>query len=126
MSHSIYVKFDMTVLAFLVRLGQTRRHSLVADPAVWMTYGSYRSRKRSIWKRLRPWPRKPSTRPYPDDVLRERAFREERWWAGHPMTFRRFLFDAVKDEDLKFGLAVVGRGDRDRCDTDRCRCLESR
>lgn len=70
------------------------------DPEVWCTYGSYRSRKRSWWRRLKPW-RSPSTRPYSQRVLAQRSFREVRWWAGHPMTFRRFLFDQIDDADLR-------------------------
>ncbi len=71
-----------------------------ADPEVWITYGSYRSPKRKLRYRI-GLGRRRSTRPFPEEVVRQRTFRHWRWPRCHPMTFRRFLYDAIREEDLR-------------------------
>lgn len=71
-----------------------------ADPDVWVTYGSYRSKK-AKWRYRLGLGRRRAVRPYPDEIVRARTFRRWRWPGVHPKTFRRFLFDAIRDEDLR-------------------------
>ena len=71
------------------------------DPDTWLTYGSYRSRKPKLTSRLRFWRRRLSTKAFPREVLEQRLVRYHWWIGGHLMTFKRFLFDGIKDEDLR-------------------------
>jgi len=64
-----------------------------ADPNVWLTYGNYE-----------PYPvntGQVAASSYDIDVIQERNFRQSGNFFNHPITFRRFLFDEIRDEDLK-------------------------
>jgi glycosyltransferase involved in cell wall biosynthesis len=89
--------------------------ALYADPEVWFTYGSFATWKGSwLDRRGRAGPgsrrpgwrvplsrRPPGTSPYPEAALARGAIRPLGWRAGHPITFRRHLLDAVRPEDLR-------------------------
>jgi glycosyltransferase involved in cell wall biosynthesis len=67
----------------------------------WLTYGSYwrwRGRWYERWGLRR---KRGVARAYPREVLEARAFRTAPWRATHLRTFKRFLWDAVRDEDLR-------------------------
>jgi len=58
-----------------------------------LTYGNYA-----------PYPRNTGqvrAAAYPPDVIRSRTFRTAGNLFNHPLTFRRFLFDEIKREDLQ-------------------------
>lgn len=63
------------------------------NPDCWMTYGSYVPSP--------PDPDCPVVEPYPREVIDARAFREWSTLFNHPITFRRFLFDALDPADLQ-------------------------
>jgi len=79
-----------------------------ADPATWLTYGRHATFSRrgsraeqSFARGLRRWGRPGRTSSYPPEALQRRAIRSLGWRAGHPLAFRRFLADAVREEDLR-------------------------
>jgi glycosyltransferase involved in cell wall biosynthesis len=73
---------------------------LYADPRVWLSYGNA-ERLRRPWKdRLRRLPNK-LTYPYPAPVLEGRYFRYFPFLATHLRTYRKFLWDAVRNADLR-------------------------
>lgn len=74
--------------------------NIYKDPAVWMTYGNYEPFKRSLRARVLGRSRK-GTRRYPAAVEESGLFRYFPFYAGHLRTYRKFLFDAVRDEDLR-------------------------
>jgi glycosyltransferase involved in cell wall biosynthesis len=60
---------------------------------VWMTYGTYKEfPSRSVSHIYKA---------YPDDIIRENAFREYQWLASHLRTYRRELFLKIRDEDFR-------------------------
>jgi len=64
-----------------------------SDPDVWLTYGNYE-----------PHPVNTGQVPassYDSAIIRNRDFRKSGNFFNHPITFRRFLFDEIRDEDLK-------------------------
>jgi glycosyltransferase involved in cell wall biosynthesis len=72
-----------------------------ADPDVWMTYGSHRRWKNKLLHRIGWTKRRGIAEPYPPGVLRERSFRDHPFLASHLRTFKRFLFNAIHDGDLR-------------------------
>lgn len=64
-----------------------------ADPNVWLAYGSYRTEPDN--------PECHPAEPYPTEVVRARSFRSASNVFNHPLTFRRFLFDQVREEDVR-------------------------
>lgn len=64
-----------------------------ADPSVWITYGQF------LW-----WPAKAPgfCRPFPDDVCKKRLFRGYDWVSSHMRTFKAWLFNKIKKEDLLY------------------------
>ncbi len=79
-----------------------------ADPDVWLSYGSHAAffgRGRRAERRFagrRPLRRaRADTAPYPAEALASGAIRRLGWRAGHPLAFRRFLVDSVREEDLR-------------------------
>lgn len=75
---------DRGVLAFLGRV--------YADPEVWMTYNTprYVSGVPALWAER-----------IPDEIIAANAFREwGEWTSSHPHTFRRELFDHIREETL--------------------------
>ena len=78
--------------------------ALYADPEVWMSYGShqlsYPPRRRDRW--LRRTVRGKVYR-YPEVVAELGAYRYYDFIAAHLRSYRRFLWDALRDEDLRDG-----------------------
>lgn len=71
----------------------SRYQEVYADPNVWMTYGNYE-----------PYPEDTGQTPasaYPPHVIRKRDFRRAGNLFNHPITFRRFLFDEIREQDLQ-------------------------
>lgn len=62
-----------------------------ADPKVWLTYGQYKAH---------PGGALGMCRPFPSDVLLRRSFRSYQWLSSHPRTFKAWLFQRIKKEDL--------------------------
>jgi len=72
-----------------------------ADDGVWVTYGSHQRWKGSRRDRLGLRCKRGIARPYPPEVLDEGRVRAYPWCASHLRTFRRFLWDAIRPEDLR-------------------------
>ena len=63
----------------------------------WVTYGSFVYNTNIS----RPRPRRPKVlKSYPPQVIKDRNFRKVPWMWWHPKTFKFFLFDAIKEQDL--------------------------
>lgn len=71
-----------------------------ADPDCWLTYGNHELFRRSWKDRLRGR-RVLGTRRYPDVVSESGLWRYYPFYAGHLRTCRKFLWDAVRDADLR-------------------------
>lgn len=71
----------------------TRMAEVYSDPDVWMTYGNYQPYPYDTGQTL--------ASAYPPKVVRDRDFRKAGNRFNHPITFRRFLFDAIPEADLK-------------------------
>lgn len=73
------------------------------DPALWLSYGSHRLLRQRWRDRLRRRPNLGQARPIPDSVARLGLFRYQTgpWCASHLRTYRKFLWDHVRDEDLR-------------------------
>lgn len=78
-----------------------RLAEVYADPGVWLTWGSHQRWKDRLLHRIGWTRRRGIAAPYPEDVVRRRAYREHPFLASHLRTFRRFLHDALRDEDLR-------------------------
>lgn len=78
-----------------------RLAAVYADPDVWITYGSHQRWKNKLLHRLGWTVRRGIAAPYPEDVASRRAYRSHTFLASHLRTFKRFLFDAIRDEDLR-------------------------
>lgn len=64
-------------------------------PQIWLTYGNYQPHPNG-------WTTETPATEYPTLVRWEREFRSERTTRyNHPITFRRFLWDALDDADLQ-------------------------
>jgi glycosyltransferase involved in cell wall biosynthesis len=68
---------------------------------VWITYGSFQAWNGTWRDRLRRRPRRGFPRAYPPEVLDAPSVRAYPWQASHLRTFRRFLWDQVRAEDLR-------------------------
>jgi glycosyltransferase involved in cell wall biosynthesis len=73
---------------------------IYSDPKVWLTYGNYELLKRNWREVLRRKDRR-GTQRYPKAVEDSGLYRYHPFMAGHLRTYRKFLFDAVRDEDLR-------------------------
>lgn len=83
----------------------SRYKEVYSDSDVWMTYGNYA-----------PYPRDTGQTPasaYPENVIEKRGFRRHGNLFNHPITFRRFLFDAIPEDDLKNNKGEWFRGGYD-------------
>lgn len=78
-----------------------RVRDVYASPDVWLTYGSHQRWKNKLLHRLGWTVRRGIAAPYPEDVASRRAYRSHTFLASHLRTFKRFLFDAIRDEDLR-------------------------
>lgn len=74
-----------------------------ADPDLWLSYGSHKLLRRRLRDRLRGRPNRGQARPIPDSVARLGLFRYQTgpWCASHLRAYRKFLWDEVRDEDLR-------------------------
>lgn len=63
------------------------------DPEVWLTYGNFTSYPDNTGET-------PASQ-YPTDIIFDRDFRYESHFFDHPLTFRKFLWDGVTDEDMQ-------------------------
>lgn len=64
-----------------------------SNPSTWLAYGSYT-----------PWPPNPACHPaeaYPIDVLHARSFRSAQCLFNHPLSFKRFLWDALPHSEMQ-------------------------
>lgn len=66
---------------------------IYSNPDVWLTYGNYQPYPHDTGQTL--------ARPYPKTVIRDRMFRQAGSYFNHPLTFRKFLWDEITDEDLQ-------------------------
>lgn len=78
--------------------------ALYADPEVWMTYGSHQlSHAPRRWDRWRRRVVRGKVYRYPEVVSELAAYRYYDFIAAHLRSYRRFLWDALRDEDLRDG-----------------------
>lgn len=79
-----------------------RLAAVYADPAVWMTYGSHQlstpTRRQDRWLRRRV---RGKVYGYPAVVAELGAYRYYDFIAAHLRSYRRFLWEALRDEDLR-------------------------
>lgn len=80
-----------------------------ADPDVWLTYGSHRRWKNKLRHRLGLKKRLGIANAYPNAITEARFFRWHEFTASHLRTFRKFLWDAVDDADLRDDAGVYYR-----------------
>jgi len=66
---------------------------IYANPKIWLTYGNYMPFPKNTGQTL--------ASSYPPEVYRTRGYRQSGIHFNHPLTFRRFLFDEIKEDDLK-------------------------
>ena len=72
-----------------------------ADPDVWITWGSHQYWKDKILHRLGIRKARGNAFPYPDVIAENRLYRYHLFFATHLRTYKRFLYDAIRDEDLR-------------------------
>lgn len=63
------------------------------DPDAWLVYGSYTTEPDD--------PTCHPAEPYPPDVIEGAAYRQASCLFNHPLTFRRFLFTALDESDVR-------------------------
>lgn len=82
-------------------LDRLARH--YADPTLWLSYGSHKLLRRRLRDRLRGRPNRGQARPIPEAVARLGLYRYHTgpWCASHLRAYRKFLWDEVRDEDLR-------------------------
>ncbi len=80
-----------------------RLAALYADPDVWLSYGSHELFRRRWRDRIRLRPTRGQALPIPDSVARLGLFRYSNgpWRASHLRSYRKFLWDEVRDADLR-------------------------
>lgn len=78
---------------FLPQRALSRIIDVYTDPEVWLTYGNYQPHPRNTGQTL--------AYAYPSEVIRARSFRTASACFNHPLTFRKFLWDEITDEDLQ-------------------------
>lgn len=80
-----------------------RLAELYADPDAWLSYGSHELLKPRWRDRIRLRPTRGQAAKIPDSVARLGLFRctSGPWRASHLRSYRKFLWDAVRDEDLR-------------------------
>lgn len=71
------------------------------NPDVWMSYGNHEFLRRTWRQKLRKQKMK-GTFQYPDYVSEYGLYRHFQYFcAGHLRTYKKFLFDRIRDEDLR-------------------------
>ena len=77
--------------------------AVYADPEVWLTYGSHELLFRKLRSRLLRRQERGKVYAYPEVVAELGAYRYYDFIAAHLRTYRRFLWEALRDEDLQDG-----------------------
>ena len=77
--------------------------AIYADPAVWLTYGSCEFANRPLKARLLGRTVRGKAAPYPPAVRERNLYRYHPgpYLASHLRSYRKFLWDAIHDEDLR-------------------------
>jgi len=70
-----------------------RFDQIYRDESVWLTYGNYKPYPHDTGQTL--------AHSYPRNVIRDRDFRNSPNCFNHPLTFRKFLWNEIRDEDLQ-------------------------
>jgi glycosyltransferase involved in cell wall biosynthesis len=80
-----------------------RLAALYADPDVWLSYGSFELHRPRWRDRLRLRPTRGQSRAFPESVARLGLFRYNNgpWCASHLRAYRKFLWDGLRDADLR-------------------------
>ncbi|MDA1194387.1 MAG: glycosyltransferase family A protein [Planctomycetota bacterium] len=71
------------------------------DPEVWLTYGSHRRWKNRLLHRLGLKVKRGIAREIPPAIARAGYFRQYEFVSSHLRSFKRFLWDGIRDEDLR-------------------------
>lgn len=71
------------------------------DPECWLTYGSHRRWKNNLLHKLGWKVKRGIAREIPDVIARGRYFRQFEFVSSHLRSFKRFLWDGIRDEDLR-------------------------
>ena len=71
------------------------------DPNLWLTYGSHRRWKNKLAHKLGWKVKRGIAREIPDAIARGRWFRQYEFVSSHLRSFKRFLWDQIRDEDLR-------------------------
>jgi hypothetical protein len=75
--------------------------ALYEDPEVWLTYGSSELYRRPLKDRLLARTVRGLAAAYPDEIARSNQYRQYRFVCSHLRTYRAFLWNAIRDEDLR-------------------------
>lgn len=78
-----------------------RLAAVYADPNIWLTYGSHELAHRGLRARLRGSTVRGKVYAYPPVVAELGYYRYYDFIAAHLRSYRRFLWDALRDEDLR-------------------------
>lgn len=70
-----------------------RINSIYEDENIWLTYGNYKPHPRNTGQTL--------AQEYPEIVKKRRDYRTAPSYFNHPITFKKFLWDQLKDADLQ-------------------------
>ena len=71
------------------------------DPNLWLTYGSHRRWKNKLAHKLGWKVKRGIAREIPEEIARGGWFRQFEFVSSHLRSFKRFLWDQIKDEDLR-------------------------
>lgn len=78
-----------------------RLAAVYADPEVWMSYGSHEVTHKGLRDRLRRRTVRGKVYAYPEVVSQLGYYRYYDFIAAHLRSYRRFLWEALRDEDLR-------------------------
>ena len=74
---------------------------IYSDPNVWLSYGNHAPLRRTLKEKLRGRKKK-GTYEYPDYVYKYAFYRQFPFFCpGHVRAYRKFLFDSIRDADLR-------------------------
>lgn len=71
------------------------------DPSLWLTYGSHRRWKNKLAHRLGWKVKRGIAREIPDAIVQGGYFRQFEFVSSHLRSFKRFLWDQIRNEDLR-------------------------
>lgn len=78
---------------FLPHNSLGRIKEVYTDPSIWLTYGNYQPHPKNTGQTL--------AQQYPAITRKRRDYRTAPSYFNHPITFRKFLWDQLKDADLQ-------------------------